>query len=109
MSVPALSHEQHEAIINFQLAHLRMAETPKGSNNTPPGAWYGLNGNAWCAMFQSWSHYSLLGYSPFPASSSKGFAACVSGARWFRRQGAWAGPDVRPERGWLIFFIWHPG
>lgn len=26
------------------------AETPAGSNRTKYGAWYGLDGNPWCAM-----------------------------------------------------------
>jgi len=86
-----------------------MAERPRGSNNTEPGKWFGLNGNAWCAMFQSWSFYSVVGHSPFPATTSKGFAACVSGANWFRHQGAWAPASATPQRGWLIFFIWSPG
>lgn len=29
-------------------------ESPAGSNMTKYGAWYGLNGESWCAMFQSW-------------------------------------------------------
>jgi hypothetical protein len=109
MTVRPLTVADREAIVGFELAHLGMAERPPGSNNTDPGAWYGTNGMAWCAAFQSWSFTKTLGFCPFPASSSRGFAACVEGAKWFRRQGQWAPANVRPERGWLVFFIWTPG
>lgn len=103
MSRP-LTAQDRETVIGFELAHLGMGETPPGSNNTVPGAWYGLNYQPWCAMFQSWSFYSVLGFSPFPATFSKGFASCMAGAQWFRRQGKWASSEATPLRGWLIFF-----
>lgn len=99
--------KDREAVIGFAHAHLGMGEHPPGSNNTVPGDWYGIDG-PWCAMFQSWIFYSVLGFSPFPASTHKGFAACVAGAQWFRRQGKWASSSAHPKRGWLIFFTW-PG
>lgn len=100
---------QREAVIGLQTALLGQGETPPGSNRTPYGAWYGINPGEWCAMGQSYTWHKTLGYSPFPASSSKGFAACVEGARWFRRQGKWAPGSAVPKRGWLVFFIWTPG
>ena len=109
MAAPRLSVDQRERVIAFELGHLGMHEQPMGSNNTEPGKWYGTNGLAWCAAFQSWSFYSTLGFSPFPASTKKGFAACAAGAAWFRRQGAWAPASAVPQRGWPIFFIWTPG
>jgi hypothetical protein len=108
MSRP-LTVADREAVVAFELAHLGQGERPPGSNRTDAGKWYGMDGNAWCAMFQSWSFHSVLGFSPMPATTSKGYAACVAGAQWFRRQGKWAAGDVTPKRGWLIFFIWTPG
>ncbi len=92
----ALTVKDREAIIGFQQAHLNMGEQPPGSNHNNATKWYGLDG-PWCAMFQSWSAYSVLGFSPFPATGSKGFAACVSGAQWFRRQGKWASGNARSK------------
>lgn len=34
--------------------HLGERESPMGSNRTPFGAWYGWNGVAWCAIFESY-------------------------------------------------------
>lgn len=102
----ALTEVDREAVIAFAYAHLGMGETPMGSNITVPGRWYGIDG-PWCAMGVSWDFYMTLGFSPFPASTSKGFAECQSGLNWFHNQGKWASSSTTPRRGWLIFFDWN--
>lgn len=81
------------------------AEDPPGSNRTKFGAWYGLDGQPWCAMALSkWFYDAGL---PLPASTSKGFAWTPAGADWFRRQGRWLGStDRRVTPGLVVFFYW---
>lgn len=85
-------------------SQLGTAERPPRSNRTPYGAWFGLDANPWCAMFVSWCYFQALGYSPFPATTPKGFAYCPSGAQWFTKRGLWRGAATTPQPGWLVFF-----
>lgn len=41
-------------IVRIAEKYLGVKEEPSGSNLTPFGAWYGVNGNAWCMMFVSY-------------------------------------------------------
>jgi len=62
-----------------------------------------------CAMYVSWDFYNMLGFSPFPATTSKGFAYCPSGVSWFKSKGKWASKTTRPQRGWIVFFDFGKG
>lgn len=42
-------------VIAEALKHVGVVEKPANSNKTPFGAWYGLNGVAWCAIFVSYT------------------------------------------------------
>lgn len=77
------------------------AENPPGSNRTPFGAWYGIDGAPWCGQFVSYVfwHAGL----PLPASTTKGFAYTPAGADWFRRQGRYF---RTPQVGDVVFFYW---
>lgn len=68
-------------------------------NDTIFGRWYGINPGAWCAMFVSWCFFDAG--LPLPASTSKGFAWCPSGAEFFMRRGRWG---TTPRPGAVIFF-----
>jgi hypothetical protein len=100
----AFTTAHRERLISVASSQLGAHEEPANSNQTIYGAWYGLDGNPWCAMFVSWAFCEALGASPFPASTSKGFAYCPSGAAWFVRNGQWRDRSVTPERGWVVFF-----
>jgi hypothetical protein len=70
-------------------AMLRLAASQVGvkeqrKNRTKYGRWYGMNGQAWCAMFVSWVG-AHAGVSLPKINSNKGFAAVVS-ARSFARK-----------------------
>jgi len=68
------------------LARKQVGIHERGENLTKYGAWYGLDGNAWCAMFVSWV-YARSGH-PLPAlQGAKGFAGVRAGAEALRRQG----------------------
>lgn len=80
-------------------------ESPKGSNRTKYGSWYGLNGEPWCAMFVSWV-FDKAGLR-LPASTSKGFAYTPAGAAWFKKQGRWVSNiSTKAEAGDVVFFYW---
>ncbi len=70
-------------------AMLRLAASQIGvkeqrTNRTKYGRWYGMNGQAWCAMFVSWVG-AHAGVSLPRINSRRGFAAVVS-ARSFARK-----------------------
>ena len=44
--------------------HIGYHESPPGSNNSMFGAWYGLNYEPWCAMFESYC-FDKTGYKKF--------------------------------------------
>lgn len=98
-----LTVTDREKILATAWSKLGVAENPPFSNKVEFSAWYGITG-PWCAMYVSWCFYKALGYSPFPASSSKGFAYCPSGVNWFKDHKKWADKSVRPKRGWIVFF-----
>jgi Putative peptidoglycan binding domain/CHAP domain len=86
-------------VLDRARSQIGVTEHPRESNRTPYGAWYGIQGQPWCAMFVSWCTYHE-GLA-LPATISKGFAYTPSGAAWFRRRRRWTG---RPAPGHIVFF-----
>ena len=73
----------------------------KKINITPYGAWYGMNGVAWCAIFVSWcaNKAGILG-TVVPK-----FHWCASGVNWFKARGRYMRRGmVTPKSGDVIFF-----
>lgn len=67
-------------------------------------SWYGFNSRVeWCACFVSWCAnecgYIDVGIIPK-------FASCTNGVSWFKDRGQWAGKDIQPTPGMIIFFDW---
>lgn len=85
-------------VIEVARSQLGTKEVPV--NRTKYGAWYGMDGAAWCAMFVSWV-FDQAGLR-LPATTSKGFAYTPSGAAWFQKQGRWHTGGPRP--GDVVFF-----
>jgi hypothetical protein len=71
-----------------------------GTDRTKYGAWFGLNGAPWCAMFVSWVFYHEG--LPLPFERPKGFALTDNGVIGFKRWGRWH--TTAPQRGDVIFF-----
>lgn len=87
-------------------ADLKYTEQPKNSNNSVFGAWYGMNGAAWCAMFVSYClNKSGNGATINGAQSKKGYALCSKGIAWFQKKKAWY-PVAKAKRGDVAFFDW---
>ncbi|MEV1294426.1 CHAP domain-containing protein [Pseudonocardia sp. NPDC049635] len=71
-------------------------ESPPGSNRTPYGMAYGMDGYAWCAMFTWWC-FRQAGLATLVPKS----AYTPTIADWFRRRDAW---HTTPAVGDLVFF-----
>lgn len=88
---------------------LKIAESQVGyretaENHTKYGKWYGMDGQAWCAMFVSW----CARRAGVPQSVIPNFASCTyGGMKWFREQGRWKNADYTPRSGDLVFFDWE--
>ena len=82
-------------------SYLGTAERPDGSNRTVFGSWYGMNGNAWCAMFVSYIFNHV--------TEGKGLiggkhAWTPAFAKWFYDRGRWG---TKPRRGAVVFFAFY--
>lgn len=49
------------SVVSSAKTEVGVKEVPLGSNKTKYGAWYPMNGQAWCAMFVSWLFRNALG------------------------------------------------
>ena len=65
-------------IINIARGELGYTESPRGSNRTKYGKWYGLDGQPWCMMFCQWVCHQA-GIEPPTRTASCG--ALLSAAR----------------------------
>lgn len=66
-------------------------------NRTKYGAWYGMDGQAWCAMFTSW----VLQHAGMPRNPTTHFAYTPYGYNAYRSAGRW---HASPQPGDLVFF-----
>lgn len=70
----------------------------------PYWSWYGFGSRVeWCACFVSWCA-NECGY--IDAGIIPKFAGCINGVNWFKERGQWAGNDIQPTPGMIIFFDW---
>lgn len=87
----------------LEIALQELNQTEEGDNLTKYGKWYGMNGQPWCAMFVSWV-YAQAGLSKsVAASTSKGFASCDAGLKWFAKKGKLV-PVGEAQEGDIVFF-----
>lgn len=81
-------------VLSVAREEIGTTEAPAGSNRTKYGAWYGMDGNAWCAMFVSWvlDQAAITGfrhaYTPY-------------GVDLFKKAGRWYD---KPRPGDIAFF-----
>jgi len=80
------------------------SESPAGSNMTKYGAWYGANGQPWCAMFTTWC-YETSGDSPsFMKGSRYAYVPYIVGDAYAGRYGLAVTDD--PIAGDLVCYDW---
>lgn len=105
ISPPPAGSASVQGTLNRARSQLGIGENPAGSNRTEYGAWYGMDGQPWCAMFVSWVFYHEG--MPLSFTTSKGFAFCPYGVAGFKAQGRWHTSNPRP--GDVVFFNWDGG
>src|SRR5262245_34944965 len=83
---------------------LGYTENPAGSNQNKYGAWYGMNGQPWCAMFTTWA-FENAGNSPtFAKGSRYAYVPYVVGDAYNGKNGLKVTGDPIP--GDLVCYDW---
>jgi hypothetical protein len=93
--------------------HLGVKEKPRGSNRNPFGAWFGVNGVAWCNEFVSYAFSVGAGITickGFKGAGCypKGCAYVPTTEAWLRATGQWIGRS-EPQPGDIAIFNWDGG
>ena len=89
-----------EQIVRIAEQEIGYSETPKDSNKTKFGEWFGYNGVAWCGIFVSWC-YAQAGFNLGNIGFKKGFAGCQTAVAYFKKQGTIV---TEPTIGDIVFF-----
>lgn len=92
-----------KSVIDIALAEVGQKESPKNTNKTKYGKWFGFDGVAWCGMFVSYC-YAKAGY-PLPnIGFTKGFAGCQTAVAYFKKNNK---ITKEPVEGDIVFFDWN--
>lgn len=91
------------SIIKVAENEIGVKESPKNSNKTKYGKWFGLDGVAWCGIFVSWV-YAEAGFQLPRIGFLKGFAGCQTAVEYFRKNKLIV---TEPEPGDIVFFDWN--
>ncbi len=94
--------EKRKKVIETALKEVGTTENPPNSNKTKYGAWYGINGVAWCAEFVSWV-FNEAGIPLGKVDDEKGYRYCPSAYNF------WKAHDqitLNPEPGDIVLFDW---
>ncbi|HPT61510.1 MAG TPA: CHAP domain-containing protein [Bacillota bacterium] len=94
-----------DTLLAFALSQVGYSENPRGSNRTKYGAWYGLNGQPWCAIFDSYVS-SASGNPLPPIATSKGYAYVPDLEDYAKSTGQWRprGSGYTPKPGDRVLF-----
>jgi len=92
-----------EKIVNIAFAEVGYKESPKNSNLTKYGEWFGWNGVAWCAIFVSWC-YAQAGYPIKKMGWPKGFCGVRDALARYMKKGL---VTAEPKLGAMAFFDWN--
>jgi peptidoglycan hydrolase-like protein with peptidoglycan-binding domain len=78
-------------------------ESPANSNKTKYGAWYGLDGNKWCAMFVSWVFHHA-GHPLGNIQRAKGIHHCQAAHNYYKEKGMLTS---NPQPGDIVIYDWE--
>lgn len=92
-----------EQIVKVAFVEVGNIESPKNSNKTKYGEWFGFNGVAWCGIFVSWC-YDHAGYPLPKIGFAKGFAGCLTAVEYFKKNNMITN---EPKVGDIVFFDWN--
>lgn len=90
-------------ITEVALQEVGITEMPPNSNHTKYGAWFGVDGVAWCAMFVSWV-YANAGFPLGNIGYSKGYCGCQTAYNHFKSTGELT---LAPKEGDIVLFDWN--
>jgi len=90
-------------IIDIARTEIGTVESPKNSNKTKYGKWFGLDGQAWCGMFVSWV-YAQAGKPLGRIGFTRGFAGCQTAVAHFKKTKQ---ITKNPKQGDIVFFDWN--
>ena len=92
-----------EDVLAAARGQLGVTESPKGSNRTPFGAWYGLDGYPWCMMFVQWC-FDQAG-QPLPHRT----ASCSNMLSWYQKHHPEQVVSAPKPRDIIIYNFGHTG
>lgn len=92
-----------ESIIEIATAEIGTKESPRNSNKTKYGDWFGLQNLPWCGIFVSWC-YAMAGKPLGNIGFLKGFAGCQTAVAHFKRKDKIV---TTPKEGDIVFFDWN--
>ena len=92
-----------QKVVSIAEKEIGVEESPKNSNKTKYGKWFGWDGVAWCGMFVSWC-YSNAGYSLGNIGYLKGFAGCQTAFAHFTKTKEITN---KPVSGDIVLFDWN--
>lgn len=89
---------QRDKII--QIAAEQIGYREKNNNLTKFGAWYGMDGSPWCAMFVSW----CAAQAGIPTSVVPKLSYVPNMVDFFKRRGLYKPRGYLPKKGDIVFF-----
>jgi hypothetical protein len=92
-----------QKIVEIASKEIGVEESPKNSNKTKYGKWFGFDGVAWCGMFVSWC-YAQAGKSLGNIGYLKGFAGCQTAFSHFTKTKEITN---KPVAGDIVLFDWN--
>lgn len=95
--------DKGQSIVDVAMLEVGTKESPKNSNKTKYGKWFGWDGVAWCGIFVSWV-YAHAGYPLGNIGFRKGFAGCQSAVAYFKKHDKIV---TEPQPGDIVFFDWN--
>ena len=90
-------------IIKIAELLIGVSESPKNSNKTIFGKWFGLDGVPWCGIFVSYC-YAKAGVPLGKIGFKNGFAGCQTAVAHFKETGE---ITENPQPGDIVFFDWN--
>jgi len=91
-------------LIEIAKNEIGVSESPKNSNKSKYGKWFGFDGVAWCGMFVSWCYFMAEIDLPKIGFSKNGFAGCQTAVAYFKKNNK---ITTKPIAGDIVFFDWN--
>lgn len=94
---------KYDKLINIAKADIGYTESPKNSNKTKYGKWYGMDGQPWCMMAVQYWHNQINAKLPYKTAS------CSAFLNWYIRNKP-EQVSKEPKKGYIVIYPWgHTG